>query len=129
MTYKQYMIVRLMIAALLSAFIASSIVRHDFFWPVVAIVVAMLLLLFLRRRMHEVIADERDYALGGLAARWAIQIFSLIAVLCMFLFFSLQDRDALFATVAFVLAYSTCGLMLLYALIFRLLRRYSHLHA
>jgi uncharacterized membrane protein len=129
MTLKQYNITRLVIVMLLSAFIASSTIRHNYFWPVVAMAIAMLTLLFLRRHVQDVIADERDYAIGGTAARWTIQIFSLVSVLCMFIFFSLQEHNAIFAVVASVLAYSTCGLMLLYSVIFRILRNKSPTHA
>jgi len=125
MTLKQYTVARIIIAMLLAAFISSSVVRQEYFWPVVAMVVAMLVLLFLRHRVKEVIADERDYVLGGTAARWAVQIFSLVAVLCMFLLYAYQERNADFAIIASVLAYSTCGLMLLYSVIFSILRRRS----
>lgn len=128
MTLKYYTAVRLIVVILLSVFIAQAIARQDFFWPVVAMMAAMLLLIFLRRRVREIIADERDYALGGTAARWTIQIFSLVVVLCMFLFFSLQDRDPVFEAMASVLAYSTCGLMLLYSIIFTVLCRRSVPH-
>jgi uncharacterized membrane protein len=129
MTLKQYTVARMVIAALLAAFIASSVVRHDFFWPVVAMAAAILLLLFLRSRVREVLADERDYTLGGTAARWTIQIFSIAAVLGMFGFSALQERDAAYAVIASVLAYSTCALMLLYSVIFTVLRRRTSSHA
>ena len=128
MTLKHYTIARLMIVVLLSMFISSSFVRQDFFWPVVAMAVAMLVLLFLRRRVKEVLADERDYALSGTAARWSVQIFSLVAVLSMFACYSLQEQSPAYGVAASVLAYATCGLMLLYSAIFSILRRRS-LHA
>lgn len=129
MTLKQYTITRLVISMLLAVFIASSFVRRDFFWPVVAMAVAILFLILLRRRVNEVIADERDHAVGGVAARWTIQIFSTAAVLSMFGFFALQERNAAFTLIASVLAYSTCALMLLYSAIFTVLRRRSAPHA
>ena len=123
MTLKQYNFLRMIIAMILAAFIAASVVRQEFFWPVVAITCAMILLLTLRRFVKGVLADERDYALGGTAARWTIQIFSMTAVILMFFFLSQQDGDSSFRVIANVLAYSTCGLMLLYSAIFTILRR------
>lgn len=123
MSLKQYTVIRLLVVMALSAFIAASVVRQEFFWPVVAMVCAMLLLLFLRRRVKGILADERDYALGGRAAFWAMQIFCMGAVLLMFFFFSRQDADPAFRIIANVLAYATCVLMLLYSAIFTVLRR------
>ncbi|MDD5623220.1 MAG: DUF2178 domain-containing protein [Candidatus Peribacteraceae bacterium] len=123
MTQKQYTAIRLLVAMALAAFVSASIVRQEFFWPVVAVACALLLLLVLRRFVQGVLADERDYALGGRAARWAIQIFSMAAVLLMFFFLARQDTDPAARIVANVLAYSTCALMLLYSAIFTFLRR------
>ncbi|MDO8468655.1 MAG: DUF2178 domain-containing protein [Candidatus Peribacter sp.] len=125
MTLKQYTTFRIIIAVLLAAFIASSVVRHDYFWPVVAMVLAMLILFVLRSRVKEVLADERDYALGGKAARWAMQIFSLVAVIVMFIFLNLGESDPQQTVVAHVLAYSVCALMLLYSALFGIFRRFS----
>jgi uncharacterized membrane protein len=129
MTLKHYNVARLIIAMLLASFIASSFVRRDFFWPIVAMAAAILLLFFLRQRVAEVIADERDFALGGTAARWTIQIFSIVSVFCMFALYAFQDRNSLFSVIASVLAYSTCILMLLYSVVFSVLRRRSSAHA
>ena len=123
MTLKQYTMIRICIAMILAAFIAASVVQKEFFWPVVAIACALLLLLTLRRFVKGVLADERDYALGGQAARWAIQIFSIVAVVLMFVLLSKQNSDPAFPVIANVLAYATCGLMLLYSTLFTFLRR------
>jgi len=128
MTLKQYTAIRIIIAMVLAAFIAASVVRNNYVWPMVAIAVAILVLLFLRSRVREILADERDYALGGIAARWTIQIFSFVAVAGLFLFSAYGERNPNFSIIASVLAYSTCGLMLLYSAIFSILRRRS-LHA
>lgn len=125
MTLKQYTVVRLGMVMALSAFIASSVVRHDYFWPIVAMVLAMLLLFGLRSRVQEVLADERDYVLGGKAARWAMQIFSLVAVIAMFVFLNLGESNPQMNVVAHVLAYSVCALMLLYSALFGIFRRFN----
>jgi len=125
MTLKQYTIVRIGIVMLLSAFIASSIVRHDYFWPIVAMVLAMLVLFALRSRVKEVLADERDYVLGGKAARCAMQLFSLAAVIVMFIFLNLGESDPQMTVIAHVLAYSVCALMLLYSALFGIFRRFN----
>lgn len=125
MTLKQYTVVRLGMVMALSAFIAASIVRHNYLWPVVAMVIAMIVLLTLRSRVKEILADERDYALGGKAARWAIQVFSLAAVALMFLFLWKGEQDPQLTVIAHVLAYAVCALMLLYSFLFKLLQKYG----
>jgi uncharacterized membrane protein len=125
MTLKQYTVARLVIAMVLAAFIASSVVRGDYLWPIVAMVAAMLLLLIARRRVKEVIADERDYAIGGRAALWAIQIFCMGAVLLMFVLHAKRGQYPEFGAVASTLAYGSCILMLLYSVLFRWFRRRS----
>ncbi len=129
MKLKQYNTARLVIAMLLAAFIASSVVRRDFFWPVVAMAVAILFLFLLRSRVKDVMADERDMALGGAAAMLTIKIFSLFSVVSMFIMFAYQDLNPGLKLAASVLAYATCALMLLYTLIFSVLRRRSSFHA
>ena len=125
MTLKQYTTLRIIIAVLLAAFIASSVVRHDYFWPVVAMVLAMLALFALRTRVKEILADERDYTLGGKAARWAMQLFSLAAVIMMFIFLNLGESNPQMTVIAHVLAYSVCALMLLYSALFGIFRRFN----
>ena len=123
MTLKQYTALRIVIAMVLAAFISSSIVRHEYFWPVIALICSMIFLFAVRSRVAEILADERDHAIGGRAARWAIQLFCLITVLMMFVFLWQGEREPQMTVVAQVLAYAVCTLMLLYALIFKILAR------
>jgi len=125
MTLKQYTVVRLGMVMTLSAFIASSIVRQEYFWPVIAMVCAMLILFALRSRVKEVLADERDYTLSGKAARWAMQLFSLVAVIVMFIFLNFGESNPQMTVIAHVLAYSVCALMLLYSAFFGIFRRFN----
>ncbi|MDD5103214.1 MAG: DUF2178 domain-containing protein [Candidatus Peribacteraceae bacterium] len=125
MTLKQFAAVRLITVMLLSAFIAFSVASHEYFWPIIAMVLAILLLLGLRSRVKEILADERDYTLGGKAARWAMQIFSLVAVIVMFIFLNLGENNPQMTVVAHVLAYSVCALMLLYSALFGIFRRFN----
>jgi uncharacterized membrane protein len=91
----------------------------NFFIPVVTLLASTLILLYLRKKVVEVIADERDWQIGGKSALVAIQIYSWIAVITMFLLYSLRDINPYYEAVATTLAFSTCILMLLYSLIFK----------
>jgi len=129
MSLKHYTLLRLTVAAALAMFIAMSTAANEYLLPIVAVAAAFVLLFFLRRHVREIMADERDIAIGGTAARWAIHLFSLTAVLLMFTLLALQERNDAFAAIAYTLAYSTCGLMLLYSIIFKILYKRMPIHA
>ncbi len=123
MTLKQFNTLRSIVAFLVAMVVALSVLRENFFWPVVTVAVAVLVMLFLRRRVKEVIADERDLAVGGTAAMWSIKIFSIAAIIILFVFYAQGKENTAFRTMAETLAYTTCALMLLYSSIFTFLRR------
>ncbi|MFA5009770.1 MAG: DUF2178 domain-containing protein [Patescibacteria group bacterium] len=119
MTLKQFQIVKLTIAALVAGTISYSITVDNYIVPMISIAFSIILLVYLRSRVKEVIADERDYEIGGHAARWAMMIFSWTAVIAMFLLYYEKALNPTFEVVAYVLAYAVCVLMLLYSLLFR----------
>lgn len=82
-------------------------------------VISSLILILLRRKVKEVIADERDYATAGKSASWAIQIYSWISVVSMFVLYTLRDLNPAYEPIAMTLAFSTCLLMLIYSLLFK----------
>ena len=118
MNAKQYKTITLFITMALAVIVSSFVLRKNYIIPLMAVVVSALLLLYLRGRVKEVIADERDYEMGGKAARLAIQIFSWIAALIMIVLYTQRDYNPSFEPIALILAYSVCSLMILYSLIF-----------
>jgi len=119
LTLKQYNAIRLTIIIVLAMFISNMIALKNFLIPVILIVISSLLLMYLRKRVKGVLADERDYQIGGKAALLSIQIFSWISVLFMFLFYWLSQTNYYYYFIALTLAFSVCGLMFLYSFIFR----------
>jgi len=120
MTLKKYNSIRIVVAMLLAVLISQSIVLRNYVLPIMGIAFSMGLLFYLRSKLKdEVLADERDYTIGGTSARWAIQIFDVFAVIVMIILYAKQDLNPSFLPVAITLAYSVCFLMILYALIFR----------
>jgi len=120
-TLKQYNVIRLILVILLAFMFSQAIIFKNFFIPVILLVATSLLLNYLRKQVKEIIADERDYDLARRAAFIAMQIYSWIAVVLMFLFYALSDTNSYYYSVAMTLAFSTCGLMLLQSFIFRFL--------
>lgn len=122
MTIKQYQGVRIAIAIMLAVSISISMSNGNYIAPVIGIIAAIVLLTVARRQVKDVLADERDYELGGKAARWSITIFACAMMFAVFILFSLKDRNPEFANIASLLAYLTCGLMLLNSVLFSFFR-------
>jgi len=119
MTLKQYQKIKLILTVVLAFVFSQAIVLKSFVPPIILLLAVSLLLIMLRRRVTEVIADERDYITGGKSALLAIQIYSWLAVIGMFILYAFRDLNPAYEPVAMTLAYSTCVLMILYSLIFR----------
>lgn len=119
MTLKKYQQIKLIITVFIAVIFSQALVLRNFLIPLAVIIVSSLLLLILRRRVKEVIADERDYLLSGKAASLAIQIYSWLAVVIMFVLYANRGLNPSYEVVAMTLAYSTCFLMIVYSLFFK----------
>jgi uncharacterized membrane protein len=124
---KAYRTIRVVVTILLAVAVSQSIIYKNFIIPIAGVALSSVILLYFRKRVEGVVADERDYAVGGKAARWAIQLYSWGAVIVMFVLFAFRENNQFFEPVALTLAYTTCVLMLLYSLIFRFYDRVSFL--
>lgn len=125
MTLKQYQKIKLAMVVIISVIFSQAIYFKNYLVPIAVLAVSSLVLLYLRRTVKEIVADERDYAMGGKAALLAIQIYSWLAVVSMFIFYALRDINPAYEPIGMTLAFSTCMLMLTYAVIFRYFDRVS----
>lgn len=119
MKLKTYQWVKLGLVMVTAMAMGQAIVLENYGLGIAAVTVVSLVLLLLRRRVKEIIADERDYAIGGKSALLAMQIYSWFAVILMLILYSQRRLNPSYELIAFTLAYSTCFLMLLYSLIFK----------
>lgn len=119
MTIKRFYQIRILIAIIVAGTMSYSIVRESYVIPIIVAALGASIVFYLRGRVKEVIADERDYEIGGKAARYAIQIYSWIALITMFVLYVERGQNESYALVSAVLAYSTCVLLILYSLIFK----------
>jgi len=119
MSLKHFQAVKLGIVVALGLIASSSIVRQNYIWPIMAMAVATLVLVLLRGKVKGVIADERDYEIGGKATRWAIQLFGWFSAVMMFVLYAQRAVNPSYETIASVLAYSVCFLLIVYSLLFR----------
>ena len=74
MTKKQFTIIRLVIVILLSISMGVAVNQGIAFVPPLAMVLSAGIILLLMRQVKEVIVDERDYKIGGQAARVTFNI-------------------------------------------------------
>ena len=119
MTIKKYQQIKLAITVIIAVIFSQAILYQNYLIPLATLVVTSLVLIYLRHQVKEVIADERDYALAGKSASWAIQIYSWIAVFAMFVLYAFKNLNSAYEPIALTLAYSTCTLMVLYSFIFK----------
>jgi len=120
MTKKTYQNYRLLLIAFVSVGVSVSISLRNWYLAVAMVIAAWGLLYILRRRVADVLADERDYQLAGRAATYAISIYSgVCALVGMVLYVSYPDNSYLFSLANFIF-YSACFLMILYSILFRI---------
>jgi uncharacterized membrane protein len=123
MTLKTFKSFQVVVAIALGIIFSQAVIARNFVIPLIAAIVGVLMLLILRRRVKEVIADERDWANGGRSALLALQVYSWVAVIAMIILLAWRDTNPAYEPIAMTLAFSTCGLMLLYSAIFKIRNR------
>lgn len=123
MTAKNYRLIKLTFVVAVAIIVSQSIIFKNYLIPIAVLIVSASILFLLRRKVEGILADERDYIIGGKSAILALQTYSWIAVVVMLIFYGLRDNNPVYEPVAMALALSTCGLMLLYAGLFRFLNK------
>lgn len=119
MSIKQYQTIRIGFVILLAIVFSQAIVWNNYFVPIIVLIASSLILLAIRKKVDGILADERDRLSAGKAALLAIQIYSWLAVIAMFVLYASRDINPAYEPIGMALAYSTCILMLIYSLIFR----------
>jgi uncharacterized membrane protein len=127
MTVKRFKLYRIMIAAILGAIFSVSIVSNNFILPIISVITAFGMIYMLKKNVKEVLEDERDYEIGGRAARYAMGIYAYLMLIVIFFLFLGRANNPLFETIASILAYSVCSLIIFYSFIFKYLQSDSPL--
>jgi uncharacterized membrane protein len=125
MNQKNFKTFRVILAMILAIIISQSIILDNYVLASFAMIVAIVLMLFVRKKVKDVLADERDYKIAGNSARYAMTAYSAVAVGFMFFFMSQDKINPVYEAIGSTLAYSVCGLMLVYSLIFLYLQKYA----
>jgi uncharacterized membrane protein len=123
MTKKSFSICRLIAVSVVSIVVSVFINLGNWYLPIAAIAVSWISLYILRRKVDEVIADERDYKVAGKASGLAMNIHLIFSVIAGIVFYSFGRENAILFNIATTLLYSACFLMVLYAVLFKIYER------
>jgi uncharacterized membrane protein len=123
MNNKKFRILQMVFAMMLSLMIGVLVSLRQPILAVLVMLAAVGVMMSLRKKVTETVADERDYAIGGNAARYALTAYAYVsAVVGVFLVASQSTNPAIEA-VGITLAYSACGLLIAYSIIYQYLSK------
>lgn len=125
MTIKEYKKIRWAFVVTTAIIFSQTVYYKNYLIPIAVLLIASLVHLYLRRQVKEILIDERDYTFAGKSALRAIQIYSWLAVVAMFIFYALRDLNPAYEPIGMTLAFSTCILLLINAVVFRFYERVS----
>lgn len=125
MTPKKYHKIRFAIIFATVFIFSQAFVFRNYFIAIITFVLSSLVLLFLRKKVVEIMADERDYQIGGKSALLAIKLTSCIGLIVMIIFHILRDKNPFYEPIAMTLASSICVLTLSYSVIFEYYSKHS----
>jgi uncharacterized membrane protein len=114
MSYNTFKTIQSITAAVIAAFAAASIVTGNAIILISVVIAGMVLLYVLRRRVKEIIADERTYTIAYKAARFTVAVVGVGMAVTGALLLALSHRDysAPLSQAGFALEYATCGLLI-----------------
>ena len=119
MSAKRFLFYRVAISMIIAGVVSSSIVIGNYILPIVTIITALIFLYIIKKKVSEVLEDERDYEIAGKAARYTLSIFSAITGIIVIILFSLRQKYQGFELAGSILAYAICSLLLIYSIIFK----------
>ena len=123
MTKKAFSIYRIIAVIIVTIIVSISINYGNWYLPVISIMASWLFLYTLRRKVKEVIADERDYIIAGKASGLAMKIYISFSVIIGMILYSTGKENEVLFNIATTLLYSACFLMIFYAVLFKIYER------
>jgi uncharacterized membrane protein len=122
MDEKQFRTSRMVVAAVLAAVVSGSVLQGNIVLPVIAVVAAAASVLILKSQVADVLVDERVEKVAGAAAKRTLDTGAVVMAAVSVVLIAFRDTLPDYAQAGYTLAYSTCGLLLLYSAF------YAHLH-
>ncbi|MFA5075957.1 MAG: DUF2178 domain-containing protein [Patescibacteria group bacterium] len=120
MTKKKFKIIQVSLTMTLAIIIGQSIIRGDYILPIICFVAAVSLIYVLKKRVTEVLADERDLQVAGQAARVAIAVYSLLLALVSIVAIALSKTHPELLVPGYFASYSVCVLLILNVVLYQI---------
>ena len=115
MSYKKFKLWRTIVVIIVAILVGWSGANNYVFIPVPAVIVGTAIVLLLRRRVKEVIVDERIFSVADKAARLIFYTFVILAGMAAATILALDpERYPDLEQAGFTLAYSVCALLVFY---------------
>lgn len=129
MDIKTYAILRTIIVVLLAAIFSASVAANNYIIPFAAAIAAMAVLIPMKKKVQAVLEDERDYFLAGNAARYALSIYCVFGAIASLVLMANRNVNPEFELIGSLVAYSTCGLLILQSIIFKIMKNKNYANA
>ena len=119
MSKNAYTILKLSVVIILASIVAVSVSNGNWYLPIISMLVAFTLLYASKKKVKAILEDERDYKAAGNAARWAMNIYTMVSVVLGIFLYVKGKGDAVLYFSGNVLLYSALFLMFLYSVLFK----------
>jgi uncharacterized membrane protein len=115
MSFKQFTVIKLVVVIIMAGLVGWAVTSGNAWIPIPVVIAAMAILLLFRRRVKKVVVDERIYSIAEKASYLAFRIFGIsAAVIGATLVAVGWDGSSDLYKIGLTLAYSVCGLLVIY---------------
>ena len=115
MSIKTYTAIRILVVAIMATLTVWAVAQGNALIPIPVFIAAMVILLLFRRGVKEIVVDERIYSIAEKASLIALRIFGIAAAIIGATLVALGwDSSSDLYKIGLTLAYSVCGLMVIY---------------
>jgi uncharacterized membrane protein len=115
MSFKTFTIIRIFVLIIMAGLIGWAVVNGNALIPIPVAIAAMVILLLFRKGVKEVVVDERVYSIAEKASLITFRVFAILAAVIGATLVALGwDSSSDLYKIGITLAYSVCGLILIY---------------
>lgn len=119
MEYNKYKFYKLALVIIIAIIIGSFVSAGNYIISIIVIFVSLILMFLLKSKVNKVLTDERIDKIAGRAARITFIISVYFMAIAGLILISLRTKYPEFLITGYALSYITCGMLILYAIIFR----------
>ena len=115
MSFKTYTVIRIFVLIVMAGLIGWAVVSGNALIPIPVAIAAMVILLLFRKGVKEIVVDERVYSIAEKASLISFRVFGILAAVIGATLVALGwDSSSDLYKIGITLAYSVCGLILIY---------------